>query len=254
MSTLHVNQIESSQGGQIIIPSGYTLNVGGLQVNEGNLPPAPSSTGANGKALYTDGSNLLFSVSGPSNIVTFTTNGTYNKPANVSKIFVQVVGGGGAGVGYGESGGAGGYAEKLIDATGITSVQVTVGQGSTQYRTYSAQAGAGASSSFGSYLTATGGNGGSQSHYHCGGIGGVGSGGDFNMYGGGGSGHQYYGTGNGGQSYFGGGGPSGHPNGGYFAYNYRDYSAPGAGGACGYHYYSHGATGSNGIVVVYEYT
>ena len=46
---------------------------------------------------------------------TFTASGTWTKPAGIRYIRVQLVGGGGGGGGHGESGGAGGYSEKIID-------------------------------------------------------------------------------------------------------------------------------------------
>jgi len=252
MSTLNVNQIESSQGGVVIIPTGYTLSVGGLQINEDTMPPSPS--GNANKALYTDGSAISYNLAGPDNIRVYNTSGQYIPPSNVTKFFVMVVGGGGAASGYSESGGAGGYSERLLTPADIgSSIQVTVGTGSTSYSTYSGAAGQGNTSSFGSLCSATGGLGGNQSHRHCGGVGGTGSGGDLNIYGGGGTGHTYYGVGHGGGSYFGGGSPCGHPNGGNYAYNHRDRAAPGAGGAGGYRRNNHGSTGKDGIVVIYEY-
>lgn len=253
MSTLSVNSIESSVGGVINIPSGYSLSVDGIAVNANSLPPTPNPTNSN-KALHVSDSGILdFSTSGPKSIQTFNSSGTWNKPSGISKVLVQLVGGGGAASSYGESGGAGGFAEKLIDVTSISSVTVTVGLGSTAYTSYSGAAGQGGTSSFGSYLSATGGRGANTSFQHCGGLPGVGSGGDLNIYGGGGSGHSYYGRFGGGDSFFGGGGAAGHPQGGYYAYNNRELVAAGGGGSAGYHYYSHGATGKNGIIIVYEY-
>jgi len=252
MSTIKVNEIVSSQTGVIHIPDGYSLSVAGMTINEDTMPPDPALNPS--KALYTDGSAVSYNVAGPDNIVVFNESGTYNIPSDVTRIFVMLTGGGGAGSGYSESGGAGGYAERLLTPAQVgSSVSVTIGLGSVDYATYSAAAGAGGTTSFGSLLSATGGNGGNQTDRHCGGIGGSGSGGDLNIIGGGGSGHIYYGVGNAGASFFGGGGPCGHPNGGNFAYNYKDNAAPGAGGAGGYRRNGHGSTGKDGIVVIYEY-
>jgi len=253
MSTLNVNNIESSQGGVVNIPAGYSISVGGITVNKNTLPPSPSSGNAN-KALYAASTTTLdFSTSGPKSIQTFFSSGTWTRPAGISKVLVQLVGGGGAASSYGESGAAGGFAEKLIDVSSTSSVTVTVGTGSQSYTSYSGAAGQGGTSSFGSFCSATGGRGANSSHQHCGGLPGVGSGGDLNIYGGGGSGHSYYGRFGGGDSFFGGGGAAGHPQGGYYAYNNRELVAAGGGGSAGYHYYSHGATGKNGVVVVFEY-
>ena len=251
MSVLRVNRLESATGSNITIPTGYSLNVGGLLINEDSLPPSPA--GQAGKFLYSDGSDVIWQVAGPASIQTFTSSGTWTKPAGVTRVLVQLVGGGGAASGFNESGGAGGYSEKLIDVSGTSSVTVTIGQGSGSWTYYSGSAGAGGTTSFGSFCSATGGNGANSSHQHCGGLPGVGSGGDFNQYGGGGTGHMGWATGKGGHTWFGGAGATGHPQGGNFAHNHRTHSAPGCGGTGGYSTSNHGATGRDGMVVVYEY-
>ena len=128
---------------------------------------------------------------------------TWTKPAGCRMVKVICVGGGGGGCAHGESGGAGGMAEKWINVENVSSVTVTVGGrgGGTGY--YSAS-GDGGTSSFGSYVSATGGYGANRNAGHSGGHGGVGSGGDINLYGGGGSGHVdgAGSAGSGGGSYF----------------------------------------------------
>lgn len=79
------------------------------------------------------------------------------------KASVLVVGGGGGGIvaaaGLANGGAGGGWAEGLLDLNGVASVSVTVATGGAS-RTDSASTGSGgASSSFGSYLSATGGSG-----------------------------------------------------------------------------------------------
>ena len=254
MSTLNVNRIESSDGSSILVPAGYSLSIDGTVMNKDTLPPSP--TGQSGKFLYSDGANLSWSVAGPKSMQQFTGNGTWTKPAGITKIIVMVQGGGGAGSGHSESGGAGGYSEKLIDVTSITSVSVTIGAGSTSWSYYSGTGGGGASSSFGSYCSATGGKGANTTNQHCGGLPGLGSGGDINIYGGGGTGHMSWACMKGGSSFFGGCGVSGHPNGGDIINSNDDKAAYGAGGSGGYTSYSttKAAKGKGGIVVVYEYT
>ena len=128
----------------------------------------------------------------------FTASGTWNKPLGVTKVIVEVVGGGGGGnsgnsVGCatgGSGGSAGGYAKELIDVTAVSSVPVTVGAGGA-----GALGGTGplsdpslivgqpgGTSSFGAYLQATGGSSGYPSNYLPG-PGGVGSGGLINRSG-----------------------------------------------------------------------
>jgi len=252
MSILRVNEIRSQTGSQITIPAGHELVLDTTPINSTALPPSP--TGNNGKFLKSsDGSTISWESVGPVAIRTFTSNGTWVKPAGVTKILVKLVGGGGAGSGVGESGAAGGYAERLIDVTSVSSVPVTIGLGSTASTTYSGRSGNGQTTSFGSFLSATGGNGANTSHQHCGGLPGLGSGGDLNFYGGGGNGHSYYGCGNGGTSYFGGSGACGHPQGGQYAHNHSSHAAYGAGGGPGYHTSTQGARGKDGVVVVYEF-
>jgi len=251
MSTVRVNNLESASGGAINIPSGYSINLDGLTLSEESLPPSPAS--GNGQYLYSDGSATpQFNLPGPKSIQTFTTSGTWTKPAGIGKVLVRLVGGGGGGSGHGESGGAGGYSERLIDVSSISSVQVTVGQGSQNPSYYSGNGNPGQTTSFGTYLSATGGNGANSTYQHCGGLPGVGSGGDFNIYGGGGTGHYGY-TGIGGTSHFGGQGASGHPQGGNYTFNVSGQVAPGAGGGAGWRSSYQGGKGGGGIVIVYEY-
>jgi len=133
----------------------------------------------------TTDSGTLLSTSVYSTAGTF----TWTKPVGCTRAHVRVIGGGGGAAGYAESGGAGGYSEKIVDVTNVSSVSVTVGAGGTCV-TYYAAAGSGGTSSFGSYATATGGSGTNTQFAHTGGVGGLGSGGDINLYGGGGTGHS----------------------------------------------------------------
>lgn len=123
---------------------------------------------------------------GNKNCVVFSNAGVTNwvvpdELKNGRKAKVTVIGGGGSGGrSYaGGGGGAGGIATKIIDLTGVSSVSVTVGAGGPRPArgTTVIDGNGGNSSSFGSYLSGTGGySGGSVS----GGRAGVGVGGDFN--------------------------------------------------------------------------
>lgn len=193
------------------------------------------------------------------NIYTFTGGGTYTKSgSDVKRLHVICVGGGGGGRAYSECGGAGGYAEKVIDATSITSVTVTVG-GAGGGGVYFGFSGNGGTTSFGSFVSASGGSGANAHIQHHGGTGGLGSGGDVNAYGGGGGGHnnmdQYSGNcapgGVGGISFFGGGTPGAHFSGAQPA----DVAAFGAGGVAisPSHNGQGGRNGRSGMCIIYEY-
>lgn len=187
-------------------------------------------------------------------IASYTSAGTYTwtKPTGCTKVLAVVLGAGGGGAGHCESGGAGGYAEKLIDVTSVSTVTVTVGAGGGAVGYYAA-AGDGGSSSFGAYCSATGGYGANRNANHTGGHGGVGSGGDVNLLGGSGTGHSNNGSqqaiGNGGRSFFGGGKKSAHNNSNP---NNIGYTAPGAGGAGANQTYAY-SNGAAGAVIVYSY-
>jgi hypothetical protein len=189
------------------------------------------------------------------NVFTYTGNSTYTKTGDdVRAIKVICIGGGGGARGYGESGGAGGYAERVFDASGISSVSVTIGGGGGGGN-YFGYSGRGGTTSFGGYLSADGGYGANNHGAHIGGHGGYGYGGNINSRGGGGKGHNMgynnqsnSACGYGGSSFFGGGRNAHHS-----ASRPSDVAAPGSGGAGSVG--SSGGAGSNGksgCVIVYE--
>lgn len=118
----------------------------------------PSQSGKNNNFLTTDGTNCAWGQP-YQNIQVFISSGTFTKPTGISKVFVEVCGGGGAGGGGGSTGGkgshnymggcggGGGYSCKVCTITG--NVTVTIG-------------GAGGESSFGSDVHAHGGGAGSS--------------------------------------------------------------------------------------------
>lgn len=235
-----------------------SVNLTGAKVT-GSISAAVGGTGLSAFA----GANLLLGVNDANNGYTFrntgirsmsvfTGGGTWNKPSGVRFIHVILVGGGGGGSGHGESGAAGGYAERVIDVTSTSSVTVTMGSGGGGTY-YSSAGGDGTTTSFGAFLSASGGHGANRHNQHNGGLSGVGSGGDINLRQGSGGGHEQRSTGMGGSTYFGGPGPAGHPQGGNFAHNHQGHSAPGTGGTSGYFSGHRGADGRPGLVVVYEY-
>jgi len=190
----------------------------------------------------------------------YTSSGTYTKGVNnPSFVVVEVVGGGGNGgstsgnayVGNnvaGDGGGGGGYARKKIPFASLgTTVSVTVG-------------GAGGTSSFGAFCSATGGsNGATGNQSQLLSAGGTGSGGDINLKGsdgmfqssdrvGGYGGMSGFGTGSMRKGAYPGveqsiAGSAGNPYGG------------GGSGAARYNTNSNksGGTGASGVVIVWEY-
>ena len=195
----------------------------------------------------------------------FTSGGSFTVPAAI--VEVTVVGGGGGATGAnpngggagnylsGAGGGAGGLAKKRI--TGLTigaTIAVTVaaggpGAGTTDGGGSPVTANPGGTSSFGSYVSATGGGGGGWGAptTSAGGGPGAGVGGDVNSFGGYGSDGQagvFTGMGNGGSSFFGSGGRAASGQNGYNG------AAYGSGGGGSYGFPFNGGNGAPGIVMV----
>ena len=183
-----------------------TVATGTLTLGRGGTGVSSLSGAANRSVMgNTDGSGLAFQDAGLISVQVFTSNGTWTRPTGITRVRVQLVGGGGGGTGHGEAGGAGGYSERYLDVTSISSVAITIGGGGGGVN-YHNIGGGGGTTSFGPYLSASGGEGARNVGGHCGGRPGIGSGGDLNVYGGGGAGHCLHGGGLGGFSYFGGSG------------------------------------------------
>ena len=251
---------------------GFTFASGGITAN-GNLIVTdivvdgaisgsssyliPNPSGETDKFLKNSGGSMqwgeIATASGVRSMQVWTSNGTWTKPSGVRTIMVTVSGAGGGGSGHCESGGAGGTAQRQVDVTNVSSVSVTVGNpgGGTNY---SGCGGNGGTTSFGSYCSASGGYGANCREQHSGGIGGNGSGGTLNIYGGGGNGHgSHYSYGNhtAGSSYWGGSQPSSHRQGNY-SHRHQNHCAWGAGGNGSMHG-NRGARGREGAVVVHEF-
>ena len=188
---------------------------------------------------------------------------TFNVPANVSTLQVELVGGGGGSAGcsdggsttgaYGGSGGAGGYALKYVNVLGMSTTSIFVGPGGSA-GTQSVNGGTASSTSFGSFFSATGGAGGVVGG--AGGLGGIGTSGDLNTRGGGGAAGRSAnssapagGSGPGGSSFFGGGAPGATgPSGGTAGGNY---GGGASGGACsGNSDVEQGASGGQGVAII----
>lgn len=225
-----------------------------------NTWSTPSATGAGGLKSF--------------QIFTTGTAQTYTKPAGVTSILVEVLGGGGGGggaagaassLGGGGGGGAGGYA-RLYVASASATYTYTVGAAGAAGSSGNNAGGTGGTTTFSaSSLQATGGVGGSGSPGSVGysqtqgGAGGVGSNGNFNCGGEPGLFGAGYGTavsiansGQGGSSIYGGGGITLLTNNtaGNAASNY------GSGGSGGYAFTASqaGGAGSAGLIIVWEFS
>jgi len=196
--------------------------------------------------------------------VVFTASGTWTKLPGLKRAFsrLQAPGGGsgGADAGSGQdslsgSGAAGGYSEKMIEASALGATEtVTIGAVGTAGSSSGGDGGGGGTTSFGSHHSATGGGGGSGDDSNStGGVGGVGSGGDVNICGNDGLGAQLFvsSTGDfkngltGGGSVLGGAAKGGSNGGTYGGGGGGVLSVNGAATA--------GTTGGPGIIIITEY-
>ncbi len=194
-------------------------------------------------------------------VQTFSSSGTWTKPAGIKKVKVEVQGGGAGGGGtdademIGAGGGAGGYAMEILDVTGTSSETVTVGAGGSGGASAAGTGTSGADSLFGAYCTGAGGTGGAGTSASAGGAGGLGTGGDLNIAGqtgGLGDTTAYGGTGIGGNSKFGWGAHAG-----LRGANGVDGVGAGSGGSGGHRSVTtdrSGGAGKDGIVIVWEYS
>jgi hypothetical protein len=146
------------------ITSNQVILGNGSSALNGNLV-APGTSGnvltSNGTTWF---SNALPASATGANVQIFTSSGTFTVPTGVTKLIVDVWGGGGGGAnsivgGTGAAGGSGGYGRAYV--SGLTpgaSITVTVGGGGNAGAGSGGGGSAGGTSSFGSYLSCTGGN------------------------------------------------------------------------------------------------
>jgi hypothetical protein len=248
MSTVKVNELSTWTGSDISIETGKTV--------AGTASQFKMTGGTSGQYVQTDGSGGLsfatVAVTGLNSVQVFTSSGTWTRPTGITKVIVEVQGGGGGGSRHtGTScvgGSAGGYAKKFIDVSSVTQAVITIGAGGAGAATSGLGVDGGDSSwvdtASGGSSTVTGVKGVSVYAVYGTSIGGLGTGGDINIQGGYGSNYSYR---TGGTSQFGIGGWNGWVSetvtgagGGY---------GSGGGGA----YNTAAAAGASGIIVVTEY-
>jgi hypothetical protein len=242
MSTINVNAIDKE--------SGSTLTLGGA-----------GTTVAVHASATTSGFD-----SGLASVQTFTSSGTWTRPSGITKVIVEVQGGGSSGstsnqIDQVSAGAGGGYAKKLINVSSISTATITVGTGGAGVVGNATRNGnAGGNSSWSDGTNTVTGNGGiapdNTPDQHV--IGGTATGGDINISGGNGGSRNLGNTvGNGnsaGDSFLG--------SGGLGAYYGLGPSSPddgigyGSGGGS-WLWSSAGSTlsgaGADGIVIVTEY-
>jgi hypothetical protein len=239
-----------------------TLTAENVIIGNGTSAVKFVAPGTSGNVLTSNGSAWLsqaIAAGGDYVMQVYTGPATWTKPASIKAVKVTVVGGGGGGGAAdtappdkGGLGGGGGVAIEYLDAPAIPGpVSVTVGAGGTAGPTAGGgqPGGTGGTSSFGPFLSATGGGGGGGAAIPAGpGTAGSGSGGQLNFTGGRGElsqrgrdvpgGSSIFSTGSGLAPDSGGAGTNGNAYGG----GATGGKQPGAGG-----------TGAAGVVIVEEF-
>jgi hypothetical protein len=147
------------------LTGGTITGTGTLNVDVGTTANKIVQLDSNAKLPAVDGSSLN-GLPPFANMQVFDTSGTWTPPSGVTKVYVQVWGSGGGGGGGtalsgmgGVGGGAGAYGAAFITLSNSNTVTVTIGAGGAKGNSGAAGSN-GNSSSFGGYISATGGSGG----------------------------------------------------------------------------------------------
>ena len=154
----------ASQKGLLAVGGGLTVSSGTISVDTGTTANKIVKLDSSGKLPAMDASALVnVPTSGFANMQVFNANGTFAVPAGVTKVYVQMWGGGGAGspgilTAGGVGGGGGAYAGEIMAVTPGANMSVVVGAGGAVGNNLQS-GGAGGASMFGT-LSAGGGAGG----------------------------------------------------------------------------------------------
>jgi hypothetical protein len=146
-----------------------SLTANNVLLGNGTSALQAVAPGTSGNVLTSNGSTWTSAApsSGSTDVQTFDSSGTWNKPTQGAMARIQVWGGGGGGGrwnsnNFAQGGGGGGYNEITVPlSTLASSVTVTVGAGGAGRTGSTGQATNGGNSSFGSVCQAFGGSGGS---------------------------------------------------------------------------------------------
>ncbi len=244
----------------------------------GATPTAATLTAGSGISITNGAASITVAATGALKSFQIFTSGTaqtYTKPAGITSILVEVLGGGGGGGGvaaagagtsvFAGGGASGGYARLWI-ASANSTYTYTVGAAGTGGAAGANNGNNGSTTSFGASLQATGGNGGTGGTGSAsaatlnGGTAGTGSNGDINSGGSpGGDGFSINAvggvgiSGGGGDSIYGGGGKS-VVSSSAVGNGAANYGSGGSGAATGAATNRAGGDGSAGLIVVWEFS
>ena len=254
MSEVKVDTISERTVANGVAVDGVTIKDSGL-----TIPSGGTLTIDSGGTITNNGSSSGFD-SGLASVQIFTSSGTWTKPSGVTKVMVEVQGGGSGGNAASSqdsvsSGAGGGYARKLIDVSSISSSTITIGSGGAGVSSGTATGNAGGQSSWADGTNTITCNGGANPIPATAQVvlGGTATGGDINIKGQNGStlgGYQFNrDTGIGGSSVLGIGGRYSADS----ASSDPDATGYGAGGSVGNTTVDPSGSGGSGIVIVTEY-
>ena len=146
-----------------------TLTANNVILGNGTSAVQFVAPGSSGNVLTSNGTTWTSAAAGGGQLQTelFTAPGTWTKPASCSLVRVTVIGGGGGG--YQGNGGWAGFATANVPVS--APVAVTIGSGGTPGAGGGTPGGTGGTSSFGPFVSATGGGGGGAPSANVGGNG-----------------------------------------------------------------------------------